>query len=550
MTSRPTIAIRNAGIAILAAGILLPSALSAATPDQPGQLIVAQADISQTLIADGDKAWQAGNPTQAADLYSRAVETGNLTSAQRAYALRALGFVSAEIGNPDEAARAFKASLSIEDNPGAALGLAVSLRQSGDIAGANAALAKVDRRVLTTDQLPFYLDEKASAALPENPQAAIAALEEAVSLNESVYRRVRLSQLYRQTGDTAKAQANLEMAEAALAAQPGAAADVAYAALTSGDDAAAARYFEQARAGGGLTSNGLADYGYALKRQGDLDGSTELFRDAIDTHDTSPDAQDASGKRRLFRLRREVSYTERTWYADAFLSFRDNSVDLVSAPEAGESDSFAGWEVGYIAPQIGSMKHRALTLFTRGFTGFEGDTLNTREESLQLGVGARFRPLADHNLVFTVERLISVGDQARDAWLLVAGYSLADGLDIDPVLNSWESWNVYADVAYIPDDPRFVATNLEGWYGHSFKLSESVVLTPHVVAAARYSDDKFDTNRVVEAGPGVGLRYWFNEDKYTGPRSYFDFKAQYRYAFVNEDDRDDGAFVGTAILHY
>ncbi|MEQ8746066.1 hypothetical protein [Pyruvatibacter sp.] len=541
--------ILGAGSLAILAGVTLTAAPTAHA-ERLEPFMVAQAETAQNLIAAGDAQWQGGNPSLAAQTYQRALETGNLTQAQRAYALRALGFVSAEIGDPQNAARAFKASLAIEDNPGAALGLAVSLRQAGDTAGANAALANVDRRVLTRDQLPFYLDEVASAALPGNPQAAITALEEAVGITESVYRRVRLAQLYRQTGNTAKADENLAKAESALAAEPGAAADVAYAALSMGDDAAAARYFEQARSADALTSTSFADYGYALKRQGDLDGSTSLFRDAIDTHDQSADATSDEGKRRLFRLRREVSYTERTWYADAFLSFRDNSVDLIGVPERGESDSFAGWEVGYIAPQIGSMKHRALTLFTRGFTGFEGDTLDTREGSLQLGVGARFRPLADHNLVFTAERLISVGDQARDAWLFVTGYSLADGLDIDPVLDDWESWNVYADFAYIPDSPRFIAANVEGWYGHSFKLSDDVVVIPHVVAAARYSDDKFDTDRVIEAGPGVALRYWFNEDKYTGPRSYMDFKIQYRYAFVNDDDRDDGALVGTATLHY
>lgn len=519
-------------------------------PEDQKPYMVAQAETGQSLIAGADRAWQAGNPTKAAAAYRQALETGTLSLSQQAYTLRALGFVSAEIGKPTEAAQAFRSSLDIEDNAGASLGLAVALRQSGDTTGANTALAKVDRRVLTRDQLPFYLDEVASSALPGNPAKAIEALEEAVSLKESVYRRVRLSQLYRQTGNTAKADQNLAKAEAALAAEPSAAADVAYAALAAGDDAGAARYFEQARSANALTSSGLADYGYARKRQGDLDGATDLFRGAIDVHDESPDADENSGKRRLFRLRREVSFTERSWYADTFLSFRDNSVDLVGVPEAGESDSFAGWEVGYIAPQIGGMKHRALTLFTRGFTGFEGDTLDTREGSLQLGVGARFRPFADHNLVFTVERLISVGDQARDAWLFVTGYSLSEGLDIDPVLNNWESWNLYADIAYIPDSPRFVAANVEGWYGHSYKLTDSLVVTPHLVTAARYSDDKFDTDRVLEAGPGVGLRYWFNEDKYTGPRSYMDVKVQYRYAFVNDDDRDDGALVATAILHY
>lgn len=533
-------ALMTAGLVLAAPGILATA--TAQTSDR--------AETAQGAIAAGDAAWQAGDPATAAAAYERALETGNLTAGQRAYALRALGYVSAELGRPETAAQAFRAALAIEEDAGAALGLAVSLRQAGDIAGADAALARVDRRTLTRDQLPFYLDEAASAALPEDPSAAIAALEEAVALKESVYRRVRLSQLYRQTGDSAKADANLAQAEAALAAEPSAAADVAYAALAAGDDAGAARYFQTAEDAGALSSQGYADYGYVLKRQGRLDASADRFRSAIDAHGESTDAAEPGGVDRLWRLRREVSYTERRWYANAFLTFRDNSVDLIDVPEGGQSDSFAGWEVGWIAPQIGGMKHRAVTLFTRGFTGFEGDTLDTREGSLQLGAGVRFRPLRDHNLVFTLERLFSVGDDARDAWLFVTGYSLSEGLDIDPIATSWESWNLYADVAYIPDSPRYVAANAEGWYGRSYKLTEQVIAIPHVVAAARFADDKFDTDRVIEAGPGIGLRVWFNEDTYTGPRSYLDLKAQYRHAVVNDDDRDDGAFVGSAILYY
>lgn len=44
------------------------------------------------------------------------------------------------------------------------------------------------------------------------------------------------------------------------------------------------------------------------------------------------------------------------------------------------------------------------------------------------------------------------------------------------------------------------------------------------------------------AGVGTSLRYWFNEDKYTAPRSYWDVSLQYR-GRISGDERAKGTFL-------
>ena len=69
------------------------------------------------------------------------------------------------------------------------------------------------------------------------------------------------------------------------------------------------------------------------------------------------------------------------------------------------------------------------------------------------------------------------------------------------------------------------------------------MIFPHLVLGADRNDGygKGKEN-AVGAGVGTSLRYWFNEDKYTAPRSYWDVSLQYR-GRISGDERAKGTFL-------
>lgn len=85
----------------------------------------------------------------------------------------------------------------------------------------------------------------------------------------------------------------------------------------------------------------------------------------------------------------------------------------------------------------------------------------------------------------------------------------------------------------------------EGQAGRSFRLDDihpKLVAFPHVVFGADHNTGYMPGKQnAVGAGVGVNMRYWFNEDKYTAPRSYWDASLQYR-ARISGDDRAKGIF--------
>ena len=86
----------------------------------------------------------------------------------------------------------------------------------------------------------------------------------------------------------------------------------------------------------------------------------------------------------------------------------------------------------------------------------------------------------------------------------------------------------------------------EGQAGRSFRLDAihpKLVIFPHVVLGAdRNTGYEKGREKAVGAGIGTSLRYWFNEDKYNAPRSYWDMSLQYR-GRISGDDRAKGAFL-------
>ncbi|RMF08654.1 MAG: hypothetical protein D6763_09550, partial [Alphaproteobacteria bacterium] len=213
-------------------------------------------------------------------------------------------------------------------------------------------------------------------------------------------------------------------------------AEQGYKAYAAGDYGAAAAAFERALAIDPNQPDLAAQLAYTLKTLGDNRAAARWFRHAISHTHTEVD----------YRLRREVAILENRFDMSGYIIWRENALDGGALAAAGPSltQSQGGTELSWTPPRVGLRNGRRLQLFARFLWGFEGDTLKIQDDSHQAGLGARYRPLKAHNLVITAERLMGIGDFARDNWMLRSSYSWDRGYGYEPGATSWDYVTFYA----------------------------------------------------------------------------------------------------------
>ncbi len=350
-------------------------------------------------------------------------------------------------------------------------------------------------------------------------------------------------------GRTEQARARFKDAYAAGQLQGVSPLDLAYLASLVGEPALAYTLFQQADAAGGLPSRALLDAAYTARGQFDNAAAESYFRRAIDAHHGG---EIALSSQRLFEVRRDVATLTRTWGATASLIY--GSVGVMPGAPLGIPSSGAtlqaGTELYWRPPGIGFRNGATFEVFGRAFTTLSDRTGGpTGNDTIQGSFGARWKPLTDINLVLEAGRLFRIGKYARNDWQLRAAYSIGEGGDLRRDVDNWRYWQFYAEASRFPETPQTLA-NAEVRFGHSFRLdamSSNLVFSPFVAMGAAY-DSTLARREAYGAGPGVNLRYWFREDRYTAPMSFIDLSVQYR-ARLAGDRRAEGWFGFLSVVY-
>lgn len=327
---------------------------------------------------------------------------------------------------------------------------------------------------------------------------------------------------------------------------PYALAKLGFEAYEGGDYAVAAREFEAALAAKPDLPLVWAQLGYAYRKTHRNDEAAHAFRRALQHGITD----------HRYGYRREVQTLENRIDATAYVIYRDSALSTAFLSLTGPSvnQSQAGVELAWTPPRIGFRDGALLQVYGRTAWGHDGDGFNVREETFQGGVGVRYRPLRSHNLLFAVERLIAMGDDARDNWMVRSSYSWDKGFDLRPDDKRWTYATLYLDAALIdPSDPDVLLT-AEGRYGMSWivggsGLGATWTATPHMVAAVFRQRDDFHTTTLLEAGPGLGVKLYFADAPDSAHAGALDLLLQYRFK-VAGDSLGGSSAVATLVFRY
>lgn len=549
----------NSALGLLAAGMLFESGpdLDRAVSAFAGSAIqpachyehlrqqAVTAGTAQGWMMAGDCAVALGDPATALEAYLYAHTIGEMSSDETLYGLRSIGFQAEAAGDFDRARWAWGEAASLSGTPSDALRAARALRLAGQEGAARARLATLNEGGLQGAELALFYEERARSIAGEQPREAALWMDRAIAIEPAAFRHFEKGLWLEQAGDSPGALAAFEAARASNPDSRDITLATAYAYRRAGRHADAAILFADMAGREQLNLTVREEEGYARSAAGQRSAAAGAFRDAIDRHHEA--GTPAGDPMRLYRLRREVETLERNFYATGYLTWRDDAaLGGFTLPEQGSFESQVGLEAGW-RPESLYRAGRGLTLYGRAFQSLDPGSLSFTDETLQFGLGARWKPFASHDFNLAAERLIAGGDLARDAWLLRASYGWTQGGDWNPVADRWTYTSLYGDLAWIPDDPEFRSAYASVRHGMRFRTGEGWAVTPYLTAVGQISDDSLITRERLEAGAGVMVSRWFGEDRYRAYRHRVDFELEYR---AGTGDTPDQSVIGRVVVSF
>lgn len=482
-------------------------------------------------------------------------DINSLAPVSAAYVHEELAELYAGESDYAKAAESLRAALRITQGTANVIKLARLERLAGNSSEGLRLLERVNINELSSYELATFYDEQADAYLRLDRHVDAAnALTQAIAIAPTADRHYRVALAHQATGHLIRTQRALEAALAAEPANNEFAATLGYVYSRQRQPVKAAQLFETILAREPDYPGLHAELGYLYSRLG-LNAEAQLhFRHAVDAaasvaaavNDEAVNDQAVNGNARierepaLYALRGEVSkLANRVDIEGYHVLPPDYDADSGStdAPAAGYAPAQGGLTVAYQPPNLGLRDERIFQVTGRVLWQVSENSQRIDRNSLQAGLGARYKPLRDHNLYLSGERLLKIGEAARNDWLVRAQYSLTQGLTLAPGRESSRYRSAYADVAAALSGTRWRSYYGEWREGVTFALREAVMVSPYAVLDVRGVAERLFGDDVAEAGAGVSLRAYFAKSHYHAPAGQFELNVQYKMSVA---DRETG----------
>lgn len=474
---------------------------------------------------------EAGDSARAvADLWEVVRRRDQLDTEGQLYALRSLGYQAEAQGDWDRSLIGWDYAAQLSDAPSDKLQAARAARLSGRTGDAQARLWQVRPGEFEGLSLAQYYDEQAQVLRESQPEMAAQYMARSIAIDDQAWRRFDHGLMLQAAGQPRAAIGEFRAVLARDPANTDVRLSLAYALRGIGENAEAAQHFGEVIALQPDNAGIREDQAYAYKDAGQDDEAAAAFMSVIDILQA-----EGGDEAHLYRVRREVTALESRTSGFAYASYRNEGVSLSGGLQDSITYSSLGAEFSW-RPEGLYQNGTGITAFARGYVSMEPGAFSLDSDTAQLGVGARWKPFQSVDFSLSGERLVALGDTARDDWLLRASYGWTNGYDWKPQATSWNYTSVYADLAYIPGDNEYFGAYAQVRQGRRFRTAEGWTVTPYVTAVAQYSDDIYGSQDRFEAGPGVSVSHWFDEDDHHAYRRRVDFDVEYLFDVEGSGD--------------
>ncbi len=478
-----------------------------------------------------------------------------LTRVELAGLYSELGYLYAGSTQYRDSISAWDKSLSYHSDNEIVLNRSRIYRLLGNLDQAQQDLKDMDEKTLPHD---LQLDRLNQLALiyAEKQQygSAISAMLKAEALSSTAEQQYRLGLYYGKLQDI---KHTIHYFEQAVSKKPNSsqyAASLGYAYMESGRYDEAIRLFESIVEREPDFPKIYQDLGYAQIQNINNDAAIYWFKRGIDyqSGDFSllNDKQGNIGKN-IDRMQREVGKLTNRYDFSFYQVYRSNADDLRGAAspslDGGATPSQGGAKFTYQPPVIGFRDDRIFQLFARALWNTAPRTLKMDDESLQGGIGFRYKPLKNHGLFVGIEKLFEIGVNSIDDWLVRAQYSWDKKLAVSDTKNSdYYYLSVYADLGFFSDSSPGRIFYWETQLGKKFQFGPGIVLSPHLIANGQYQDSDMKNDSYTEAGLGIAMQYPFGRNRYQTNNSAAELRIQYKEKIKNQSSD----WLITGVLHF
>jgi tetratricopeptide (TPR) repeat protein len=506
---------------------------------------------AEDMLAAAECAIQLGRKPEAiSEVRAAIARQTELSRDDRIEAITSLADLLEATPEREEAAKTWDQALQLADTPENRLGSARAWRADGNIVRADAMLATVDPKQLTASEQADYWSEKSEQLAKTDPNAALAAIDQAIALEDADYRRVARAEILGRLGRKQEAIGDLEQARKQNPKDADTALALAYAYNEAGRHGDAANAFEAVARLAAPSGEFLEDWAYALADAGRTDEADKKFRELIDTEEAKSAAGTAPAENteaKLLDIRGKVKEIEQDFQVSANFNYRSDSISVPLLEPQIENG--LGAEGSWRSP-LGLLTPRDISLFGSLFATFDHG-LSIDGDSTQGAAGVRWIALREPELSFSFERYVKIGSGAQDGWAVSANFLVEKGTDWNPTLSRWTYLMADASVDYLWEEPHAFSAVGEFRAGEAFSLGNHTMLVPHLLLAGQDIDNTGEQGSLLEAGAGFALRHWLSNDRYRGLGDVVELSVQYRLPLARDRlGQNGGAFVVQASLEH
>lgn len=443
---------------------------------------------------------------------------------------RSLGYLYSETGNNSEALAAWKRYLQNENNDiDTSLSALILALAEQDQDFVQTLFTRLENKPKLPKQMADYLFALGIQAYQQDSFVHAKILYEAsLLLQERVELYHLLANTERQLNNNDAALAALDNALRLAPENSVILAERGYLKANKGNSEGAVQDFTQSYNLVPNRTSLLAEIAYEQLKTGNRKGALPWLYKAIDEAASYPNREEneKTVEETLYDLRRTVQTIEDQWNFNmtAFVrldEYEQTSLLVPPVAYAGYGGLYSG-EVSYKIEEFSGVAqdlNGRIQLFGRFLQGMKDQSLETTSETLQWGLGVRYKLLADQNLHFSAERIIGTGDEIEDEWMFRLSGSFSEGGDWEPSKKNWLYWEAYGDLAYTSDDDFLYKTahlNL----GRQIKLSQNnehkYTIVPYITSGYTSNNANDERKHVerLDLGVGLGLFSWHHESHY------------------------------------
>ena len=467
-----------------------------------------------------------------------------------------LGQLHVSVAEYNDALNAFLRSLDYHEEPDVRLNVANLYRLTGDFNQARQTLENIDEVGLKPALKLTYFNQLALIYSEQQQyQSSIDALLRAEDVNSMAGQQYQLGLYYSKLGNLKKTKYYLEQANLKQPNNSQYAASLGYLYMAEERYENAIKLFQNIVEQDPDFPNLYQDLGYAEISNMNNDAAVNWFKKGIDKQTSQLNKgitkrQQKEAQKKIDMMKNEVSKLTNHYQFSFYQMYRSNDDNHKSgvSPSFGNSatPSQGGINITYQPHELGYRDGRVLQLFTRLLWNTQAQTLQVESDSLQGGVGFRYKPFKEHGLFLGIEKLFEIGDNSIDDWLARTQYSWYKAFEADKATLNHYYLSIYGDLTFFSGKAHDRSFSWEAGFGKKIRLGSNLFVSPHLIANGSSQEPNLYNGSYTEAGIGLSMQALFGGSQYQANTS----SAELRFQYKKNVENDRSGWTVTGVLNY